>query len=130
MTLNDKNDWADHTALYEKCFGLCERYTLKSDDINVNVVGGDTDQVGCFSPEVKISLPIGENERVTTVTAIKPFIYAPVTQKEIVGTVRYYYGSKEIASSPIYTKLSVGADSKMSVSAVQYYYEKLKALVG
>ena len=130
VTLNDRNDWADHTALYEKCFGLCEQYSLSCDkELSVNVVGGKEDKAECFSPEVKISLPIGENENVTSVTAIKPFVYAPVYQKECVGYVRYYYNDKEIASSPVFTKLSVSNDVSTKTGVIEYYYDKLKALL-
>ena len=127
VTLNDRNDWADHKALYDRCFGMCESCTLRTDDMTVNVVGGETEQAGCYSPDVKISLPIGESENVTKEVCIKPFVYAPVAQKEQVGTVCYYYKGRRIAESPVFTKLSVNADSSMTQGVLEYYYEKLKA---
>lgn len=127
VTLNDRNDWADHKALYDSCFGLCEEYTLSAEDISVPVVGGTEESISCYSPGVKISLPIGENENVISVTAVKPFVYAPVTQKESVGVVRYYCNGREIASSPVFTKLSVSGESRVPLGMIDYYYQKLRA---
>ena len=130
VTLNDRNDWADHTALYEKCFGLCESVALKCDKpLSVNVVGGSTDTIGCYSPEIKVSLPIGESEGIETVTAIKPFIYAPASQKERVGTVRYFYNGREIASSPVFTKLSVSAEPGNEIGIAERYFERIKQFI-
>lgn len=129
VTLNDRNDWADHKALYDLCFGKCESYSFGQEDINVNVVGASCEQVGCYSPDVKLSLPIGENDSVTSVIAVKPFVYAPVVQKQQVGTVRYYYNGRQIASSPVFTKLSVDSESSQPVGAAEYYFEKIKAFI-
>ena len=126
VTLNDRSDWADHKALYDRCFGLCEQYTLSADDLYVNVVGGESEQAGCYSPDVRISLPIGENERVTRTVLIKPFIYAPAAQKEQVGTVVYSYKGRRIASSPVLIKLSVDSQAPATVSVAEYYFDKIK----
>lgn len=128
VTLNDRNDWADHTALYEKTFGLCEKYTLggQENECEVNVVGGTADKAECFMPKVTVALPYGENENVNCVICVRPFVYAPVSQKEIVGSVRYYYNDKLIASTPLYTKLSVSAQGQGSESVAEYYFNKIK----
>lgn len=110
VTLNDKNDWADHKALYDECFAKCDEVTLKYErDITLPVVGGVKDTAACYSPEVRIALPVSEQDKVTSVLCIRPFAYAPVLQKEKVGEVRYYYNDKEIASSPVFCKLSTNA---------------------
>ncbi|MCR5816356.1 MAG: D-alanyl-D-alanine carboxypeptidase [Ruminococcus sp.] len=129
VTLNDRSDWADHKALYDRCFGLCESVSLQTDDLSVNVVGGESESVGCYSPEVKINLPIGEGDSVTRRVLIKPFVYAPTPQKEQVGCVRYYYGGRLIAESPVLTKLSVTAQSGANTSVAEYYFEKIKGII-
>ena len=128
VTLNDKNDWADHTALYDSCFGKCESVTLEGLDseLYADVVGGNEDHVECYSPKTTVSLPAGEQGNVTRVISLKPFIYAPVSQKEQVGSIRYYYNDKLIASVPVFTKFSAPALPSNHRSRFDYYLERIK----
>ena len=130
VTLNDRNDWADHKAMYEHCFEKCSETKLEyNNDITVPVVGGVSDYAGCYSPEVRISLPVGEKSKVTAELCIKPFVYAPVLQKEKTGEVRYYYKGKQIASSPVFTKLSTAARLSGDNSVLKSIFDRIKRLL-
>ena len=130
VTLNDRNDWADHKAMYEHCFEKCSETKLEyKNDITVPVVGGVSDYAGCYSPEVRISLPVGEKSKVTAELCIKPFVYAPVLQKEKIGEVRYYYKGKQIASSPVFTKLSTAARLSGDNSVLKSIFDRIKRLL-
>ena len=130
VTLNDRNDWADHKAMYEHCFEKCSETNLEyKNDITVPVVGGVSDYAGCYSPEVRISLPVGEKSKVTAELCIKPFVYAPVLQKEKTGEVRYYYKGKQIASSPVFTKLSRAARLSGDNSVLKSIFDRIKRLL-
>ena len=130
VTLNDRNDWADHKAMYEHCFEKCSETKLEyKNDITVPVVGGVSDYAGCYSPEVRISLPVGEKSKVTAELCIKPFVYAPVLQKEKTGEVRYYYKGKQIASSPVFTKLSTAARLSGDNSVLKSIFDRIKRLL-
>ena len=130
VTLGDRNDWADHKAMYEHCFEKCSETKLEyKNDITVPVVGGVSDYAGCYSPEVRISLPVGEKSKVTAELCIKPFVYAPVLQKEKTGEVRYYYKGKQIASSPVFTKLSTAARLSGDNSVLKSIFDRIKRLL-
>ena len=129
VTLNDPDDWADHKALYDRCFGQCESCTLKTDGISVNVVGGSCDDVKCYVPDVKISLPIGEYERVERVVVLKPFIYAPSPRKEQVGLVRYCYGGRQIAVSPVFTSASAEVPGTAEQASGNSLLDRIKSII-
>ena len=104
VTLNDKNDWADHQALYDYCFGLMQEtelspelsgYRIECPDKGVAVTAvGECDSV---------LLPRSAVGRLERVTLIKPLIYLPVEAGQQVGVTRFYLDGTIIASLPIKT---------------------------
>lgn len=80
VTMNDPNDWADHTGLLEDGFS---RYTVRRivqrGDImgTVEVLGGSGSSVFVRSAE-DFSYPIADGERISVSLSGPGFVYAPV----------------------------------------------------
>ena len=116
VTLNDKNDWQDHSALYDRCFSLVSEQELCAGGgrFELNVVGSDKQSVKCSSEPVKVTLLKGSAKRVTSVVKLPGFVYAPTESGTQVGTVEYWYGGEMIAQSPIVTLESAQYCEKQS----------------
>lgn len=104
VTLNDKNDWDDHIALYEYGF---ENYALCNCDdrdffLEVPVVGGDNDTVTVEADRnYDVVMPISDAENVTRTVYLENFFYAPVTKGEYLGKIVYTLNNQQVAEIPI-----------------------------
>ena len=104
VTLNDKNDWADHQALYDHCFGLMQECRLAPELSGYKIGCPDKGMtVTAVGETGKISLPGSAVGRLERVTLIKPLLYLPVKEGEQVGVTRFYLDGTIIASLPIKT---------------------------
>ncbi|SDB38451.1 D-alanyl-D-alanine carboxypeptidase (penicillin-binding protein 5/6) [Ruminococcaceae bacterium FB2012] len=104
VTLNDKNDWEDHKALYDRCFGLMRDTELPPElsgyKIDCPDKGAALNAVG---ESGSIRLPHSAVGRLRRVTLIPPLIYLPVKEGEQVGSTKFYLDGELIASLPIKT---------------------------
>ena len=103
VTLNDRNDWQDHSRLYDNCFPFVSRQELDPgfDSINVNVAGSEKQTVSCTPSEEKAYLLKDRAAKVTPVVHLPSFVYAPVKKGDAVGRVDYWYNGELIAQSVI-----------------------------
>ena len=89
VTMNDPNDWADHTALLEQGFS---EYTLtylvqKEQCVGtIEVAGGTTARVALIAEE-DFCYPLSEKEVVDIVQSPLGFVYAPVIKNQDAGFV-------------------------------------------
>lgn len=90
VTLNDPNDWNDHEQLFEYGFSvmsMTEASTV-TPQICIDVVGGEEDSV-----ETTVGQPPlvcqGTGD-VQTHFEVPPFLYAPITKGQQVGSIKYY----------------------------------------
>ena len=104
VTLNAPNDWQDHSALYDYCFGFMENQTLHldRDTFSLNVVGGEKDAIKCVTEPAEAVLLKGRANKVSTVIKLPKFVYAPVKLGDKVGQVEYYYNDILIESKDIF----------------------------
>ncbi len=99
-TFNDRNDWRDHTQMYNYGF---ENYRMKTIDdseffIDVPTVGGK-DDVTCVSVR-GISSVVLESERYGRVKRkiiMDNFLYAPLKKGDNIGKVVYTLDGKRVA---------------------------------
>jgi D-alanyl-D-alanine carboxypeptidase/D-alanyl-D-alanine carboxypeptidase (penicillin-binding protein 5/6) len=96
VTLNDKNDWADHMNLYNAAFSMLKSVSIpKPENLAVNVVGGERDSVpvtydGELTIGVANELIAGEIEYKLIV---QPFVYADsVKVGDRAGWIEFYLG--------------------------------------
>lgn len=104
VTLGDKNDWQDHSALYDSCFPLVSRQTLNAGSgvFELSVAGGDRDSIKCAASPVKACLLNGKADDVKVVVHLPRFVYAPVKKGDCVGRAEFWYGGEMIAQSGIF----------------------------
>lgn len=88
VTLNDPDDWKDHTALLD--YGFQQVQTAGADldfsAVTVPVVGGTGASVPVYSPE-ELFLPAGQQTQ--RLIFIEKFLYAPVEKNDIIGEAIY-----------------------------------------
>ncbi len=109
VTLNAPDDWNDHLSLYEAGFAAYSCYTLASEgEIRIEIpcsgaVDGTIPLVN--RDEVRLSLPV--NSVITRVVDAPHILFAPVSEGEMLGHVRFFSDGKEVASLPLYAAQSV-----------------------
>ena len=109
VTIRDRNDWSDHTALLNYGFSsFTEKELAKVGQImgSVSVIGGAEACVQAVLQE-NISYCLSEEEEVALVCNLPPFVYAPVLAGENAGTVSVLIDGSEIARIPLYWRYSV-----------------------
>ena len=103
VTINDGNDWADHSALLEEGFS---RYTLREilkegDPVgSVEVLGGGQKRVRLLT-ERDVSYPLAENEQVSILLSGPGFAYAPVAAGEQAGIAYLCIGDAVVMKIPV-----------------------------
>ena len=101
VTLNDPDDWNDHTQLLDDAFAQYETVTLceaGSRVAEVSVFGGDVDSVPLLAQTaVTASLLPGEREQLETVRYGDRICYAPVVQSAQAGQIEYRIGDAVLA---------------------------------
>ncbi|MBQ6633047.1 MAG: D-alanyl-D-alanine carboxypeptidase [Ruminococcus sp.] len=93
VTLNDRDDWADHKALYDACFALYKEQTLPFSDreLDVPVVGSECESVKARVTDPTAVLLSGRAGKLETRVYVLPFAYAPVRKGDVLGYVDHYY---------------------------------------
>lgn len=132
VTLNDPNDWIDHSRLYDYGFSMMSKQKLPIEykTFNVAAVGGVSDVVHCKTDRVTLNMLNGKAKEVESKVFIQPFVYCPIAEKANVGRVEYYYKGEKIAEKPIYVVESVGRQS-IEVTEQGFfsnYWNRFKAL--
>ncbi|MBR1423407.1 MAG: D-alanyl-D-alanine carboxypeptidase [Ruminococcus sp.] len=109
VTLNDRNDWEDHKALYDRCYSYYSRQLLPKSSITfeISVVGGNADIVNCTSETVFAVMLRDKAQKCDVNVYIQPFVYAPVNNGDKVGQIVYSYNGFEIARADITADSSV-----------------------
>lgn len=98
VTLNDRNDWADHKALYEKGFAAYKSVGDFEDvSYNLPVAGSDKEYVQVTASFAsKAVVKTDEAERIRCRVYLPPLVFAPVSKGDIVGRVVYTLDSSVV----------------------------------
>ena len=100
VTLNDRNDWKDHTSLYDFGFGKVQSKTLSAKTITQSVVGGKSDLVKLKIDE-KTFVTNSKKDKITMKILLDPFAYAPINKGDRAGLVLYCKNGRVIDKSII-----------------------------
>ena len=110
VTLNAGDDWNDHRKLLDYGFSCVK--TVKADTsyegFSLRVVGGNAECVGIRANETSLGIPEAENGKVTRKIYLPKFIYAPVSENDVVGYAEYCIGSEIIKTIPLTASENVG----------------------
>lgn len=128
VTLNDPNDWLDHTRLYDYGFNMFseQQLPLESNEFQLNVVGGNKDSVKCKTKTIKKGMLKGSSDKITNQINLDHFLYSPVAENVKVGSVKYYYKDELVFEEPIYTAENVKALQPKEKSFFEKLLDKLK----
>lgn len=128
VTLNDKNDWNDHSALYDYGFSVLNKSLLESDEIfHVEVAGGTEESVPVKADG---SIAIGTDgmteNRIKTELILSPFVYAPINADDEVGELKFYYDNRYIESIPVKAMKTVEYRDNTDKDTKKSFIDKLK----
>lgn len=109
VTLNDRNDWADHSALYDYGFAGAADYEVPlPEQVTVQVEGGTAQTVrGYIKSPPQMTAWYGIPPEYTVTAALPPFLLAPVERGAEIGTLIWRCGAVEIARTPLYAAENV-----------------------
>ncbi|MBR4200702.1 MAG: D-alanyl-D-alanine carboxypeptidase [Oscillospiraceae bacterium] len=113
VTLFDRNDWADHEALYNYAFNCTDKYEVPLPELpQMSVEGGKAQTVsGYIAKPLTVTAWNGKPPELTTSVTTPPFLLAPVEKGDQIGTVIYRSGGREIDRLPVYAAESVAANA-------------------
>ena len=113
VTLNDRDDWDDHIALYEYGFENFVSVQPEQSAYTLDIVGGDRDSVSLYCDEAPaFVVPKGQEGAIKTQVSLPSFAYAPVEKDEIAGRVIYSINGNVLGETPLYYAESVAYDSR------------------
>lgn len=103
VTLNDGNDWNDHIALYNECFGYYSTAHVE-DELDINIVGAAQNTVKAV---YNADAAVLNSENVSADIYYFPIIYAPVKKGDEIGVAVIKYKEKEISRVPVLANESI-----------------------
>lgn len=102
VTLNDRNDWNDHTALYEYGFDKYSYYQTEDALFCAEMpcVGGDSNKTEIMGEKSGGFVILTEDKnRVVRKVYAPQFLYAPVKQNDIAGRIDYILDNNVVYST-------------------------------
>ena len=109
VTLNDRNDWGDHTELYEEGFSRYKAMTVNSYIDSISVVGGEADSVSLNTEDLRVVVSV-EAEDVTAQVYLPSFLYAPIEEDSVVGKVVCISNGEVLFEKPVKAAQTIGQD--------------------
>ena len=111
VTLNDPDDWRDHTDLLNSAFNSYSPYKIKSANepaATADVKGGVSDTVELICKN-DIIIPIKQGEENRISVKVQPFedLTAPIIQGDVVGTVTASIDDELCGEFPLIAKSTV-----------------------
>ena len=97
VTLSAPDDWNDHKKLYASCL---EQYISTEEAIfcpdKVPVIGGKVGFVQVKPDCERVFVSTRKSEKITQRTFFPRFVYAPVKENDVIGTVTVFAGKKAL----------------------------------
>lgn len=107
VTLNDKNDWQDHIALFDYGFSVLKEKNiyLKNKVLSVPIINGNKYYTTACIDEISISSV--NKSKIDYKLNVKEFLYAPIKKGQVIGRADYYLDDKFYKSVPIISDKNV-----------------------
>ncbi len=126
VTLNDRNDWNDHVALYE--YGFSEYSCYKSEDTaffaDIPCTGSNKDSlVVTGEKDASIVVAHDDKSKIERKIYIDSFLYAPIKKHEVVGRIEYLIDGKKIAETNL-----ISVERINSIKENKNIFTKIKEL--
>lgn len=104
VTLNDRNDWNDHIALYN--YGFSQFACVECDDsdyyFEIPCAGGDDEYISVTGTKGKnVVVPFDKKSNVERTVYADNYLYAPIKDGDFVGRVDYTLDGRLLASTKL-----------------------------
>lgn len=108
VTLNDKNDWQDHIAMYNYGFKQVHMLDYELPEcFSSDVVGGDVSSINMKSENTIPICTLNLNkEDFSFKVKSAPFLYAPIDEGQQTGTLEITYKNRSVAEMPLFAAQS------------------------
>lgn len=125
VTLNDPNDWQDHTALLQYGLNQVKLTEIKPErqSVSIPVIGGTQQSITISIPSATFSSL--ENEQITSQINLPEFVYAPVSKGEKIGSVVYSKGDTVVKQTELLSDNKITAKPSKR-SFLQDFAENLR----
>ena len=123
VTINDGNDWADHTSLLQDGFSqyTVEQILKKGDKIGtVEVAGGESGKVQLLA-DADFFFPLRKDETAHWILSGPGFSYAPVVQGQSAGYAYICIGDSCVGKVPVVYAQTV---EQKKEAKKQYFWSK------
>ncbi|HIY33258.1 MAG TPA: D-alanyl-D-alanine carboxypeptidase [Candidatus Evtepia faecavium] len=112
VTLNDRDDWADHKALLDYGFAAYPRTVLAQggEELARVPLEGSLLRRAAVEARETVAYPLKEGEQVTTQVDLPDTVPAPVVRGEIAGTVRFLVAGQVVGESYLVWSQDAGRD--------------------
>lgn len=112
VTLNDRDDWADHKALLDYGFETYPRQVLAEEgqELGRVPVSGSLLHALPVAARETVAYPLEAGEEVTMEVELPQLAPAPVVQGEIAGNVRFLVGERQVGQTYLVWAGSAGRD--------------------
>jgi D-alanyl-D-alanine carboxypeptidase (penicillin-binding protein 5/6) len=111
VTLNDGDDWKDHTQLLDWGFSQLKKQELSPEKERTLPVAGAGD-VTVRLPKVELTL--SEEDQVEMVTELPRFCYGPIEEGQVLGQIWILVNGEETEALPITAQHGVELPQKIS----------------
>jgi D-alanyl-D-alanine carboxypeptidase/D-alanyl-D-alanine carboxypeptidase (penicillin-binding protein 5/6) len=104
VTLNDKNDWDDHIAMYDYGFEAVKAVSPElPDSLELNLVGADSDKITLVPDASDLCITTLEDNfsGFSCSLVAPPFVYAPVKYGEQAAQLRITYNDRLVCTVPL-----------------------------
>jgi len=108
VTLNDGNDWQDHTSMLDYGFSLVDSQQSFEEEIyKIPVFSGENSYIEVKTKPIEFSVPSGE--KIIKKECIYPYTFAPVKKGDTLGYVEYTCNSFTVARQNLVAENDVEA---------------------
>ena len=127
VTLNDRNDWADHAKLLDHGFST---YPIRSLCSSGEVFGrvkteGSLISAVTVTAQEEVSFPLAEGEKVELNVELPPCLQAPVEAGAIVGKAQWSLNGTVIAETELVCASAVPSDAYVRESFYERIFRRL-----
>lgn len=103
VTLNDRNDWNDHTAMYDYGFSKAKKLSLRLNELpELDLAGGENDVISVKSASIDLTVLDADEKAFDYTVLASPFVYAPVKEGDEIAGLRISCDGRTVAEIPLY----------------------------
>ncbi len=135
VTLNDRNDWEDHSKLYDYGFGKVRKTEVSfPETFEIDLAGSAKDKLIVAPGEAPVTVTSsGYDPGDIGIRVIAPpFVYAPVSEGEEAAQLEISFRGREVTKIPLYAQEDADVKKKASSKKKQSknWLKKLISKVG